>query len=78
MVMPASERAKIESKSNASEKVLATAIEVAKEDVELRSKIADLLMEKIDKEDFKEKLIEFALKDSELRKKIMLELLKKI
>jgi hypothetical protein len=76
MVIPASERAKIEKSEN--EKALSAAIQVAKEDLEFRSKIAELLLEKINKAGFKEKLIDEALKDPELRKKIMLELLRKL
>jgi len=78
MVMPASERAKMEEKSSENEQALVAAIQVAKEDLEFRSKIADFLLEKINKTEFKEKLIDEALKDPELRKKIMLELLKKL
>jgi hypothetical protein len=78
MVMPASERAKIEGKSSENEKALSAAIQVAKEDLEFRSKMAEFLLEKINKAEFKEKLIDEALKDPELRKKIMLELLRKL
>ena len=75
MVMPESERMKLES---GIEKAVNTALQVAKEDADLRGKIVDLIMEGIDKNKFKERLVEEALKDPELRKKIMLELIKKL
>ena len=78
MVMPESERRKLEGSSETSEKTLESMIEVAKENEEVRGKITEMLLENMNKEEFKEKLIEEALKDKELRDKIMLEIIRKL
>jgi hypothetical protein len=78
MVIPESERLKIEEKGGVNDRAVNTALQVAKEDAEFRGKIADFIMQGVDKNKFKEKLVEEALKDVELRKKIMLELIKKL
>ncbi len=78
MVMPESERRKLEGSSETNEKTLESMIEVAKENEEVRGKITEMLLENMDKEEFKKKLIEEALKDKELRDKIMLEIIRKL
>ncbi len=75
MVMPESERQKVE---GGVEKAVNAALQTAKEDAELRGKIADFLLQGIDKQKFKERIVEEALKDPELRKKIMLEIVRKL
>ena len=69
---------KQEVKSDISERALASFIETAKNNEEVSRKIAELIFSSLDVKNFKEKLIEEALRDSELRNKIMLELLKKL
>ena len=78
MVMPASEKIKFEIKSNVDDKTVSTMIETAKENAEVRGKITEMFLQGIDREKFKQKLIEEALKDKELRDKIMLELIRKL
>jgi hypothetical protein len=75
MVVPESERIKLEGGNN---KAVSAALQTAREDAEFRGKIAEFLLEGIDKQKFKEKLVEEALKDPELRKKIMLEIVRKL
>jgi hypothetical protein len=75
MVVPESERQKLE---GGIEKAVSAALQAAREDAELRGKIADFLLQGIDKQKFKERIVEEALKDSELRKKIMLEIVRKL
>jgi hypothetical protein len=75
MVMPESERQKLE---GGIEKAVNAALQTAREDAELRGKIADFLLQGIDKQKFKERIVEEALKDPELRKKIMLEIVRKL
>ena len=53
-------------------------IEVAKENEEVRGRITEMLLENMNKEEFKKRLIEEALKDKELRDKIMLEIIRKL
>ncbi|MFH8087037.1 MAG: hypothetical protein QW609_04430 [Candidatus Aenigmatarchaeota archaeon] len=72
------EEVKQEVKTDITEKALSSFIETAKNNEEVRKKIAELIFSSLDLKNFKEKLVEEALKDSELRNKIMLELLKKI
>jgi|GEM_PF-2537200 len=69
---------KQEVKNDISERALASFIETAKNNEEVSRKIAELIFSSLDVKNFKEKLIEEALRDSELRNKIMLELLKKL
>ncbi|MEM7825322.1 MAG: hypothetical protein QW412_00490, partial [Candidatus Aenigmatarchaeota archaeon] len=69
---------KQEAKYDVTEKTLTSFIEAAKNSEEASRKIADLIFSSLNLKNFKEKLIEEALKDSELRNKIMLELLKKL
>jgi hypothetical protein len=69
---------KQEVKSDISEKALASFIETAKNNEEVSRKIAELIFSSLDTKNFREKLIDEALKDPELRNKIMLELLKKL
>jgi len=78
MVMPESERRKLEGSSETSEKTLESMIEVAKENEEVRGRITEMFLESMNKEEFKKKLIEEALKDKELRDKIMLEIIRKL
>jgi len=75
MVVPESERHKLE---GGIEKAVSAALQTAREDPELRGKIADFLLEGIDKQRFKERVLEEALKDPELRKKIILEIVRKL
>jgi hypothetical protein len=72
------EKQKQEVKSDISEKALASFIETAKNNEEVSRKIAELIFSSLDTKNFREKLIDEALKDPELRNKIMLELLKKL
>ena len=76
--MPESERRKLEGSSEANEKTLESMIEVAKENEEIRGRITEMLLENMNKEEFKKRLIEEALKDKELRDKIMLEIIRKL
>ena len=78
MVMPESERIRLEGKSEVDEKAITMMVETAKENEEVRAKITEMFLEGIDKKEFKKILIDKALGDPELRKKIMLEIIKKL
>lgn len=75
MVVPESEREKLVS---GIDKAVSAALQTAREDAELRGRITEFLLQGVDKQKFKEKIVEEALKDPELRKKIMLELVRKL
>ena len=89
MVMPESERKKLynqigtntenkQSNQHSASDFIQTVVEAAKEEGEIRAKIAELLSKDIDKVKFKEKLLEAVLKDPDLRRKILLEVIRKI
>ncbi|HKZ45249.1 MAG TPA: hypothetical protein VJ343_00935 [archaeon] len=64
--------------SNINEKAISATIEAARNNDEATEKLTSMVMESLDVQKFKERLVEEALRDPELRTKVMLELLRKL